>query len=103
MEEDSGKMVSYLKDEEVKIVWSEDDADAAALKTALLDCGLSSQRLVLTAWGSASTFRGTDKRGGSDGARIRLEPQCNWDVNEPEALQEDLKRIGEVMRSFNDA
>ena len=80
-----------------------DDTDAAALKTALLDCGLSPQRLVLTAWGSASTFRGTDKRGGSDGARIRLEPQCNWDVNEPEALQEALQRIGEVMRSFNDA
>ncbi|HAC09516.1 MAG TPA: catalase-peroxidase, partial [Phycisphaerales bacterium] len=63
-----------------------DDADVAALKTALLGCGLSRERLVLTAWGSASTFRGTDRRGGANGARLRLFPQKDWDVNEPAEL-----------------
>ena len=79
-----------------------DEADAAALKAALLDCGLTRQRLVLTAWASASTFRGTDKRGGANGARIRLFPQKDWEVNEPTELHAALARIEEVQTGFND-
>ena len=77
------------------------EADIASLKTALLDCGLSSQRLVLTAWGSASTYRGTDQRGGADGARIGLAPQRDWDVNEPAELQTALAAIERVKDTFN--
>ena len=80
-----------------------DDADIAALKNTLLNCGLSPQRLVLTAWGSASTFRGTDKRGGGNGARIRLFPQKDWDVNEPTELHAALQAIGKVVDDFNAA
>jgi catalase-peroxidase len=57
--------------------------------------------LVNTAWGSASTFRGTDKRGGANGARIRLEPQRNWEVNDPEQLPKVLKALEKIQRSFN--
>ena len=59
------------------------DADIAALKAKLLDSGLSISQLVSTAWASAASFRGTDKRGGANGARIRLAPQKDWEVNEP--------------------
>ena len=78
-----------------------DDADVAALKQSLLDCGLSRERLVLTAWGSASTFRGTDRRGGGNGARIRLFPQKDWDVNEPAELHAALAAITLVRNAFN--
>ena len=78
-----------------------DAADIAELKAALLDCGLSAKRLVLTAWASASTFRNTDKRGGANGARIRLFPQKDWDVNEPAALHSALQAIGKVQDEFN--
>ena len=77
------------------------DADVAELKAALLDCGLSIERLVLTAWASASTFRYTDMRGGANGARIRLFPQKDWDVNEPAALHKALQAIGGVQTAFN--
>ena len=79
-----------------------DESDIVALKGALLDCGLSLQRLVLTAWGSASTFRGTDKRGGGDGARLRLAPQVDWAVNEPKELRLALSTIENVMNTFNE-
>jgi len=78
-----------------------DDTAVAELKTALLDCGLTRERLVLTAWGSASTFRGTDRRGGANGARIRLFPQKDWDVNEPAELHAALASIEKVRDDFN--
>lgn len=76
-------------------------SEIADLKKRLLDCGLSIGRLVTTAWASASTFRGTDKRGGANGARIRLAPQRDWDVNEPQQLAEALKVLGQVQEAFN--
>ena len=70
--------------------------DIAGLKRKILASGLSIPQLVATAWASASTFRGTDKRGGANGARIRLEPQKNWEVNDPEELQKVLAKIDEL-------
>jgi catalase-peroxidase len=78
-----------------------DDADIATLKTKLLDCGLSVSQLVATAWASAATFRGTDKRGGANGARVRLAPQKDWEVNQPEALAAALKALEQVQADFN--
>jgi catalase-peroxidase len=78
-----------------------DDADIANLKEKLLGCGLSVSQLVKTAWASAASFRGTDKRGGANGARIRLEPQKNWDVNEPSELAKALDAIEQVQTEFN--
>ncbi len=78
-----------------------DAADVAELKAALLDCGLTIERLVLTAWASASTFRYTDLRGGANGGRIRLFPQKDWDVNEPAALHHALGAIEGVQAAFN--
>jgi catalase-peroxidase len=80
-----------------------DDQDVAALKAKLLDSGLSVAQLVTTAWASASTFRRTDKRGGANGARIALEPQRGWAVNEPEQLATALEAIGRVRDEFNAA
>ncbi len=80
-----------------------DDADIAALKEKLLASGLSISDLVTTAWASASTFRGSDKRGGANGARIRLAPQKDWDVNEPARLQKTLSVLEGIQTSFNDA
>jgi catalase-peroxidase len=79
------------------------DAEVAALKQKLLGCGLSISRLVATAWASASSFRGTDKRGGANGARIRLAPQKDWDVNEPAELAEALQAIERIQQEFNDS
>ncbi|QKW07551.1 catalase/peroxidase HPI [Streptomyces sp. NA04227] len=76
-------------------------ADAAALKAKILESGLSVQDLVFTAWSSASTFRGSDKRGGANGARIRLEPQRNWEVNDPERLAPVLRTLEGIQREFN--
>jgi catalase-peroxidase len=80
-----------------------DEQDVAALKAALLDSGLSVAQLVSTAWASAATFRGTDKRGGANGARIRLEPQRSWEVNQPEQLATVLAALERVQQEFNDA
>ncbi|MFG2637611.1 catalase/peroxidase HPI [Streptomyces sp. NPDC048362] len=78
-----------------------DDADIEALKTKLLDSGLSVTQLVTTAWASASTFRGSDKRGGANGARIRLEPQRGWEANDPDGLAQVLRVLEGVQRDFN--
>jgi catalase-peroxidase len=77
------------------------DDDIATLKRTLLDSGLSTSQLVSTAWASAASFRGTDKRGGANGARIRLEPQRNWDVNDPAELATVLQTYEQVQRGFN--
>jgi catalase-peroxidase len=77
--------------------------DIAALKGKILDSGLSVSQLVSTAWASASTFRGSDKRGGANGARIRLEPQKNWEVNEPAQLKKVLKTLEGIRSEFNSA
>jgi len=79
-----------------------DATDIAALKAKLLASGLSVSQLVETAWASASTFRGTDKRGGANGARIRLAPQKDWGVNNPPALAKALKALEKVQQEFND-
>ena len=80
-----------------------DDKDIAALKVKILGSGLSVSQLVSTAWASASTFRGSDKRGGANGARIRLEPQKDWEVNQPEELAKVLKTLEGIQRAFNGA
>lgn len=79
------------------------DADIAALKAKVLDSGLSVSQLVSTAWASAATFRSTDKRGGANGARIRLEPQRSWEVNQPEQLATVLAKLEGIQREFNEA
>ena len=78
-----------------------DDADVAALKAKLLDSGLSVQQLIRTAWASASSFRYTDRRGGANGARLRLEPQRSWAVNQPEELAVVLPKLEAVQQEFN--
>jgi catalase-peroxidase len=75
--------------------------DIAALKDKILASGLSLSRLVSTAWSSAASFRGTDKRGGANGARIRLEPQRNWEANEPAELGKALQALEKVQQDFN--
>lgn len=75
--------------------------DIECLKKKILDSGLSVSELVTTAWASASTFRGSDKRGGANGARIRLEPQKSWEVNEPEQLDKVLQTLEKIQTDFN--
>jgi catalase-peroxidase len=75
--------------------------DIAALKSKILASGLSISQLVTTAWASAATFRGSDKRGGANGARIRLEPQKNWEVNQPAELAKVLKKLEAIQKGFN--
>jgi catalase-peroxidase len=77
------------------------DQDVAALKRKILDSGLSIADLVSTAWNAAASFRGTDKRGGANGARIRLEPQKSWESNEPARLSGVLKKLEQVQQDFN--
>jgi len=77
------------------------DADIASLKKKLLDSGLSISQLVSTAWASAASFRGTDKRGGANGARVRLEPQKSWEVNEPAELAKVLPVLEKIQQDFN--
>ncbi|WP_432093350.1 catalase/peroxidase HPI [Streptomyces sp. bgisy100] len=78
-------------------------ADVAALKATILDSGLSVSQLVSTAWASAATFRGSDKRGGANGARIRLEPQSGWEVNDPDQLAQVLRTLEGIQETFNAA
>jgi catalase-peroxidase len=77
------------------------EQDIAALKAKILASGLSVSQLVTTAWASASTFRGSDKRGGANGARIRLAPQKDWEVNQPVELAKVLKTLEAIQRDFN--
>jgi catalase-peroxidase len=79
-----------------------DAADIAALKNKILGSGLSIPQLVSTAWASASTFRGTDRRGGANGARLRLSPQKDWKVNNPSELAKALKTLEGVQKAFNE-
>ncbi|MEV6970985.1 catalase/peroxidase HPI [Hamadaea sp. NPDC051192] len=110
---DMGPIVRYLGPEvpaEV-LIWQDplpaadyaqiDAADVAALKQAILASGLSVAQLVSTAWASASTFRGSDKRGGANGARVRLQPQSGWEVNEPDELAVVLSALESVQQQFN--
>ena len=78
------------------------EADAGELKAKILASGLTVQQLVSTAWASASTFRGSDKRGGANGARIRLAPQKDWEVNQPKQLAQVLAKLQEIATAFND-
>ncbi|MGW3209807.1 catalase/peroxidase HPI [Streptomyces sp. NPDC001135] len=110
---DMGPKSLYLGPEvpEETLIWQDplperegeliDDADIAALKTKLLESGLSVSQLVTTAWASASTFRGSDKRGGANGARIRLAPQRGWEVNEPDELAQVLRVLEGIQQDFN--
>jgi catalase-peroxidase len=76
------------------------EPDIAALKAKILSSGLSASQLVSTAWASASTFRGSDKRGGANGARIRLSPQKDWDVNQPAELKTVLQKLEAIQKDF---
>ncbi len=80
-----------------------DEQDIAALKAAILACGLSISQLVPTAWASAASFRGSDKRGGANGARIRLAPQKDWEVNQPAELAKVLPSLEAIPKAFNGA
>jgi catalase-peroxidase len=110
---DMGPVVRYLGPEvpsEV-LVWQDplppvthelvDAADIADLKARIAASGLTVSQLVSTAWASASTFRGSDKRGGANGARIRLEPQIGWEVNEPDQLASVLRTLEGIRQAFN--
>src|SRR5204862_3301537 len=77
------------------------EQDVAALKHKILDSGLSIPELVSTAWAAAASFRGTDKRGGANGARIRLAPQKDWESNEPARLTRVLKTLEQIQQEFN--
>ena len=110
---DMGPRTRYLGPEvpEEDLIWQDpipavnhkliDEKDITALKTKILDSGLSVSQLVATAWASASTFRSSDKRGGANGARIRLEPQKNWKVNNPAQLVKVLERLEAIQKEFN--
>jgi catalase-peroxidase len=112
---DMGPIQRYLGPEvpTERLIWQDpvpaldhelvDAADIASLKEKVLSAGLSVPQLVATAWASASTFRGGDKRGGANGARIRLAPQNAWEVNEPERLARVLSVLGDIRRTFNSA
>ena len=77
------------------------EQDIAALKAKILASGLSVSQLVSTAWASASTFRGSDKRGGANGARVRLAPQKDWEVNQPAELAKVLQKLQAIEKEFN--
>ncbi len=110
---DMGPRARYLGPEvpEEELLWQDpippvdheliDAGDEAALKSQILASGLSISQLVKTAWASASTFRGSDKRGGANGARIRLAPQKDWEVNEPDQLASTLAKLQKIQERFN--
>src|SRR6476469_9806199 len=112
---DMGPKTRYLGPEvpQEDLIWQDpipaasgaqiDERDVAALKQKIVQSGLSVADLVRTAWASASTFRGSDKRGGANGARIRLEPQSGWEVNDPDQLAVVLRTLEGVQNAFNGA
>lgn len=112
---DMGPRVRYLGPEvpAEELIWQDpvpavnhpliDAADVASLKATILASGLSISQLVSTAWAAASTFRGSDKRGGANGARIRLAPQKDWEVNNPAQLAEVLKQLEAIQTNFNNS
>ncbi|HHP7835190.1 TPA: catalase/peroxidase HPI [Serratia marcescens] len=112
---DMGPRARYLGPEvpQEELIWQDpipavdhpliDEQDIAALKSKVLASGLPVSALVSTAWASASSFRGSDKRGGANGARIRLAPQKDWAVNQPAQLASTLAKLESIQRAFNDA
>ncbi|MEU8462042.1 catalase/peroxidase HPI [Streptomyces sp. NPDC029003] len=112
---DMGPVVRYLGPEvpAETLLWQDplpelthelvDEADIAALKEQVLASDLTVSQLVSAAWASASSFRGSDKRGGANGARVRLQPQSGWEVNEPDQLAQVLRTLGGIQESFNSA
>ncbi|APS38915.1 catalase/peroxidase HPI [Salegentibacter sp. T436] len=112
---DMGPLSRYLGPEvpSEELIWQDpvpkvdheliNDKDVAELKKKILNSGLTVSQLVSTAWGSASTFRNSDKRGGANGARIRLEPQRHWEVNNPPQLQQVITKLENIQKEFNDA
>jgi catalase-peroxidase len=112
---DMGPLARYLGPEvpKEKLIWQDplpdldhelvNEQDIAQLKAKLLDSGLTTSELVATAWASASTFRGSDKRGGANGARIRLAPQKDWEVNNPTQLAKVLAALEKIQTEFNTA
>ena len=112
---DMGPKARYLGPEvpSEELIWQDpvpavtnpliDEHDIATLKVSILASGLSVSELVSTAWASASTFRGSDKRGGANGARIRLEPQKDWKVNNPSQLEKVLATLENIQKEFNNA
>ena len=112
---DMGPIVRYLGPEvpSEELIWQDplphvaheliNDNDIAGLKSAILSSGLTVSQLVSTAWASASTFRGSDKRGGANGARIRLAPQKDWEVNNPTQLATVLQTLESVQKDFNNS
>jgi catalase-peroxidase len=112
---DMGPIVRYLGPEvpSEELLWQDplpavthplvDTADVSALKDQILASGLTVSQLVSTAWASASSFRASDKRGGANGARIRLQPQAGWEVNQPDELAAVLRKLEGVKETFNSA
>lgn len=110
---DMGPVVRYLGPEvpSEELLWQDplpqrtgepiDAADVASLKEEILGTGLTVSQLVSAAWAAASSFRGSDKRGGANGGRIRLEPQRNWEVNNPDELAQVLRALEGIQESFN--
>src|ERR1700736_3926541 len=112
---DMGPVVRYLGPEvpSETLIWQDpvppvtheliDASDVASLKAQVLASGLSVSQLVSAAWAAASSFRGSDKRGGANGARIRLEPQSGWEVNNPDQLAIVLRTLEGIQQGFNAA
>ena len=108
---DMGPRARYVGGPDEELIWQDpvpavdhelvDQDDVRQLKNEILNSGLSVPELIRTAWASASTFRGTDMRGGANGARIRLAPQVDWDVNNPDELAKVLKVLGDIQDDFN--